>query len=76
MSRRLPISGGSDDPGLATAVLAGGAALCGECIAAKTGMPVDEGEAVMIRIGRTLRLDTAAAPCESCLAVRIVYRLT
>jgi len=76
MSRRRPISGGSDDPGLATTVLAGGAALCGECIAAKTGMSVDEVQTVMIRIGRTLRLHTAVAPCESCLTAHPVYRLS
>lgn len=59
-----------------TAVLAGGAALCGECIAKKTGIPVDHIEPVMVRVGRTLRLQVTGGRCDACLAVRTVYRMT
>jgi hypothetical protein len=71
----LPISGGSDDPGLLTALLADGAALCVECLARKTGIPLAEIAPILVRVGKTLRVQTAEARCGGCLSVRTVYRL-
>ncbi len=70
----LPISGGSDDPGLITAILADGATLCVECMAKKTGIPLAEIEPVLVRVSKTLRVQTAEARCGGCLSVGTVYR--
>ena len=68
-------SRGSDDAGLISATLADGAALCLECIANKTGVPIDRVEAVLARIGRTIRIGSVRGLCSACLAGRKVVRL-
>ena len=68
-------SRGSADAGLISATLAGGAALCLECIATKTGVPIGHVEAVLVRIGKTLRIESRRAVCSACLAGRQVVRL-
>jgi len=68
-------SRGSDDAGLISATLADGAALCLECIAKKTGVPIDHVEAVLARIGKTLRIGSGRGLCSACLAGRTVVRL-
>lgn len=66
---------GSADAGLISATLADGAALCLECIAKTTGVPIDHVEAVLARIGKTLRIGSGRGPCNACLAGRKVFRL-
>ena len=68
-------SRGSDDAGLISATLADGAALCLECIAKKTGVPIDHVEAVLARIGKTIRIASGRGLCSTCLAGRKVVRL-
>jgi hypothetical protein len=68
-------SRGSADAGLVSATLADGVALCLECIAEKTRVPIDHVEAVLARIGKTLRIDSGRGPCNACLAGRKVFRL-
>jgi len=65
----------SADAGLISAALAGGTALCLECIARKTGVPVGDVGAVLVRIGKTLRIESRRAICSACLAARKVVRL-
>ena len=68
-------SRGSDDAGLISATLADGAALCLECIAKKTGVPIDHVEAVLARIGKTIRIGSVRSICRTCLTRRTVFRL-
>jgi hypothetical protein len=68
-------SRGSDDAGLISATLADGAALCLECIAKKTGVPIDDVEAVLARIGKTIRVESGRGLCSACLAGRKIVRL-
>ena len=65
---------GSADTGLISAVLAGGAALCLECIAQKTGVPIGDVESVLARIGKTLRIESGRSLCRDCLTRRTVFR--
>ena len=70
------ISGGSDDdPELVTGVLAGRAAMCADCIAAKVGMAATEMRSLIVRLAKTLPLETSNALCDECLITRRVYRL-
>jgi len=64
-----------DDCWRITMALATGAALCVSCIAQQTGMSTDAVERTMLRIGRTLRVETGGTPCDSCRTVLMVYRL-
>jgi hypothetical protein len=66
---------GSADAGLISATLAGGAALCLECIATTSRVPIGDVEAVLVRIGKTLRIESRRARCSACLAGRKVFRL-
>jgi len=68
-------SRGADDAGLISATLAGGAALCLECIATKTGVPLGHVEAVLARIGKTIRIGSGRGLCSACLAGRKIVRL-
>ena len=70
-----PISGGSDGAGLVTTVLVGGIALCAECIAEKTGIPLNRIDSTLLMIGQSLRVQIDAAPCDARLKIRTVYRL-
>ena len=80
--RRLPgelrvreIRGSSgDDVGPVTLAIVG-ASLCVDCVARKTGVTKTRVERLLITVGRTLRLTTGAAPCDSCLNVTRVFRL-
>ena len=63
------------DAGLISATLADGAALCLECIAAKTGVPIGDVESVLARIAKTLRIGSGRGLCSACLAERTVVRL-
>ncbi len=65
---------GSADTGLISAVLAGGDALCLECIAQKTGVPIGDVESILARIGKTLRIESGRSLCRNCLARRTVFR--
>ena len=67
-------SRGAADAGLISATLADGAALCPECIAKKTGVPIDHVEAVLARIGKTLRIESGRSLCRTCLNRRTVFR--
>jgi len=69
------IGGGADDPALVTEVLAGGVALCAECIARKTGIPLAEIPSVVARVSRVMRLERPDVACTVCLTTRKVYRL-
>lgn len=74
----MPLPGGNDrngDPGLITTALADGVGLCAECIAKKTGIPLAHVEPAMLRIGATIRVQSAGALCDSCLMATTVYRL-
>jgi hypothetical protein len=70
----LPITGGADDLGLVTGILAGGAALCAACIARTIGVPIAELPAVMRRVSIVLRRETLDAACTR-LVKRTAYRL-
>lgn len=70
-----PIRGGSDDLEVVTNVLAGGAELCADCIAQKTGIPRVEMPLVIARIAKTVRVQTPDTRCAVCLMTRPVYRL-
>ena len=64
-----------DDVTLIIAAITG-AFLCVECIARKTGTPRPAVDAALARIGTTLLISTASAPCDGCLTVSRVFRLT
>jgi hypothetical protein len=65
----------SADAGLISATLADGAALCLECLAKKTQVPIEHVEAVLARIGKTLRIASGRGSCHACPAMRTVFRL-
>jgi hypothetical protein len=64
----------SADTGLISAVLAGGDALCLECITQKTGVPISAVESVLERIAKTLRIERGRSLCRNCLTRRTVFR--
>jgi len=70
-----PIHGGTDDTGLVTAVLASGIAICAECLAGKTGIPMIEIPSAIAILGKTVYVHTPDAPCHVCLTTREVYQL-
>jgi hypothetical protein len=69
------ISGGVDDSGLIIEALSGGAAICAECIAQRTGVRIGRLTLLMGRIGETSRLRIDVAVCGACLNGRRVYRI-
>src|SRR5262245_5225567 len=70
-----PICGGTDDPvPLVIDVLATGAAMCRDCIAKQTGIPLAEMPSVIARTRETLRLHMPRVPCTVCGTPRSVYR--
>ncbi len=73
-----PIAGGSngaDDMSLITDILAGGAALCVECIAHKTGLAPGQTGSLLMRIGQVLKVESAPAVCDGCLTTKRTFRL-
>jgi len=70
-----PIAGGADDLGLVIAVLAGGSAMCTDCIANQTDIPHAEISLLMVRAHKRFRVETPNVPCTVCGTTRRVYRL-
>jgi len=77
IARRLhPICGGVDDPvPLVIDMLANGAAMCGDCIAKQTGIPLAEMPSAIARTRETLHIHTPRVPCTVCGTPLSVYRL-
>jgi len=77
-SRRLapyPIQGGSDDVGIVIGALAGGAAMCADCIARKAEIPVVEIPSLIERVREVFCMQSPYVPCAVCLTTRKVYRM-
>jgi hypothetical protein len=65
----------SIDVGVVTNVLTGGAAMCAECIARKTGIPRVKIPSVIKRARKTSHVETPSVPCTVCRSSSRVYRL-
>jgi hypothetical protein len=71
------ISGGSGPAGdiaLITTVIKG-VALCLECIAKKTGVPLGQVEPILDTVGKAVKITNSTASCDGCLNTRNVFRL-
>jgi len=70
-----PIAGGADDLGLVIAVLAGGSAVCTDCIGSQAGIPRVEIPSLMERAHKRFRVESPNMRCTVCGTTRVVYRL-
>src|SRR5262249_24066846 len=69
------MSGGSDAPDVSVIASAlQGVALCGDCLARKTGIPRGNLEEGLSRIAMTIELSTDVVPCDVCRNQRVVHR--
>jgi len=73
-ARLRPICGGSD-AALVTATIQN-ARLCLDCIARKTGVPLEQINGLLIAIGRTVRLTIGPHRCDACLQRKTTFSLT
>jgi hypothetical protein len=73
LQRRIAGSSDVDVPLIASVL--GGASLCGDCIARKTGIARARVDEALERIGRSLALPTANGRCDACLKTTAVHRL-
>jgi len=68
-------SSDADDCGRIVMALASGASLCAPCIAEQTGISHDTVERLVLRVRRTVRLESGGASCDMCRTTVMVYRL-
>jgi len=73
-SRIRPIKGGSDEAAAITSVITG-TALCHDCIAAKTGIDVDQVATILTTVSATISIAVSTRHCVGCLEIEPTYRL-
>jgi hypothetical protein len=72
---RLRLIRGGSDAGL-VAVMIADAKLCLHCIATTTGLPLDQVDASLVTITRTLRLRIGPHRCDSCRQHKTTFSVT